>query len=302
MRPQDLSASEITVVGLGRMGSALARALLAAGRKVTVWNRDGAKALPLGEAGARVAPSLADAISASPISLVCIGQYESWIAMLRALPEDVLSQHVVVQLSTGAADEAPPLEALHEARGARSLDGAIFAFPSAVGTGHCTIYLSGDAQAFTLVQTAIAPLGELRYLGEPIQLANALDGALLLFSFGSMMSYLQATALFEAAGLPIQQLAEPAEAVGGSLKSWIRSLTPALASGDYRGEDVTLNTLHDVWNLARAYADRSGLPSPLLRTFEALSQSAIDAGHGEAEFAAMIEAFRPRHAVARDPR
>jgi 3-hydroxyisobutyrate dehydrogenase-like beta-hydroxyacid dehydrogenase len=36
--------SDVSVVGLGSMGSALARALVGAGREVTVWNRTSAKA------------------------------------------------------------------------------------------------------------------------------------------------------------------------------------------------------------------------------------------------------------------
>jgi phosphoglycerate dehydrogenase-like enzyme len=40
--------SEVSVIGLGAMGSALARALLHNGDRVTVWNRTSAKAEPLG--------------------------------------------------------------------------------------------------------------------------------------------------------------------------------------------------------------------------------------------------------------
>ena len=39
--------SEVIVIGLGNMGSALARALLENGRAVTVWNRSSEKAAPL---------------------------------------------------------------------------------------------------------------------------------------------------------------------------------------------------------------------------------------------------------------
>jgi 3-hydroxyisobutyrate dehydrogenase-like beta-hydroxyacid dehydrogenase len=46
--------SEITVIGLGNMGSALARALLESGCAVTVWNRSLQKAAPLADNGAVV--------------------------------------------------------------------------------------------------------------------------------------------------------------------------------------------------------------------------------------------------------
>ncbi len=44
--------SEVSVIGLGAMGSALVRALLRAGHRVTVWNRTSAKAEPLVREGA----------------------------------------------------------------------------------------------------------------------------------------------------------------------------------------------------------------------------------------------------------
>ena len=43
--------SEVTVIGLGNMGSALARALLENGRAVTVWNRSPEKAASPGGTG-----------------------------------------------------------------------------------------------------------------------------------------------------------------------------------------------------------------------------------------------------------
>jgi len=39
--------ADVTVLGLGTMGSALARALVAARHQTTVWNRNPAKATPL---------------------------------------------------------------------------------------------------------------------------------------------------------------------------------------------------------------------------------------------------------------
>src|SRR5918996_263690 len=50
---------EVSVIGLGAMGSALARALLSNGHRVTVWNRTSAKAEALVQDGAVLAHSAA---------------------------------------------------------------------------------------------------------------------------------------------------------------------------------------------------------------------------------------------------
>ena len=64
--------SEVTMIGLGAMGTALALALLRAEHSVTVWNRSPEKLAPLEALGASAATSVADAIQSSPVILVCI--------------------------------------------------------------------------------------------------------------------------------------------------------------------------------------------------------------------------------------
>ncbi len=57
--------SDVTVVGLGEMGAALAAAFIRSGKKVTIWNRTRDKAHELTRNGAAFAASVADAIAAS---------------------------------------------------------------------------------------------------------------------------------------------------------------------------------------------------------------------------------------------
>ena len=67
--------SDITVIGLGLMGSALARAIQQAGHELTVWNRSPAKMQPFINDGVAGAPDVVSAITASPVILVCIDNY-----------------------------------------------------------------------------------------------------------------------------------------------------------------------------------------------------------------------------------
>ena len=113
--------SEITVIGLGKMGAALASAQLKSGRSVTVWNRSAGKAAALVAEGAVLAPSLKEAIAGSDVILVCVKNHETAMAML-AGEADGLSGKTVIDLSTGGAEEAEALvQVLTEAgRGGRS--------------------------------------------------------------------------------------------------------------------------------------------------------------------------------------
>lgn len=68
--------SDVTLIGLGAMGSALAHAFLRAGHKITVWNRTQSKTEPLVAICAKSATNVSDAVEASPITVICIDNYE----------------------------------------------------------------------------------------------------------------------------------------------------------------------------------------------------------------------------------
>ncbi|MFC7468445.1 NAD(P)-binding domain-containing protein [Actinomadura keratinilytica] len=83
----------VTVLGLGRMGGALAAAFLAAGHPTTVWNRSPGKADALVVRGARRAGSVAEAVaaarswwSASPTTRPCTSSSTRWRAPSPAAP------------------------------------------------------------------------------------------------------------------------------------------------------------------------------------------------------------------------
>ncbi len=63
---------KVTVIGAGRMGSALATALDKRGFDTTVWNRTSSKTESLSRLGLRIAPSLLEAIGNAEIVILNI--------------------------------------------------------------------------------------------------------------------------------------------------------------------------------------------------------------------------------------
>ena len=136
--------SEIIVIGLGLMGSAIARAFLTAGHKITVWNRTTSKMAPLVAAGAEGASGAGAAVSASPVVLICIESYPSTRTLLGE--KDVtpaLAGRTVVQLTNGSPDECRHLETWLKSQGAVHLDGAILGGPHAIGSPELMLLYAG---------------------------------------------------------------------------------------------------------------------------------------------------------------
>jgi 3-hydroxyisobutyrate dehydrogenase-like beta-hydroxyacid dehydrogenase len=68
---------KVTVIGAGRMGSALATVLFHKGFATTVWNRTGAKTEGLSRLGLSVAQSVEESVREADIVVVSVSDYSS---------------------------------------------------------------------------------------------------------------------------------------------------------------------------------------------------------------------------------
>lgn len=69
--------SDVTMIGLGAMGSALALAYLRNGHGVSVWNRTTARMTSVGNEGAVPCETAWQAVRASPVTVICIDNYDA---------------------------------------------------------------------------------------------------------------------------------------------------------------------------------------------------------------------------------
>ena len=146
--------SDISVIGLGVMGSALAHTLLRNGYGVTVWNRTAEKAEPLVSAGA----TAAEAVAASPATITCIASHDKTIELLDSLTGS-LEGKAIIELSTGGATEAEALAALLSENGAAWLIGIINAYPTAIGKPETVLSIVGATDVWDTWKPVITALG-----------------------------------------------------------------------------------------------------------------------------------------------
>jgi 3-hydroxyisobutyrate dehydrogenase-like beta-hydroxyacid dehydrogenase len=276
------------------MGSALARALLRDGHRVTVWNRTRTKAEPLVRDGAILAPDPASAVVGSPVVIVCVDNYEVTRAILSA--PDVrphLRGRVVVQLSTGTPQEARDGERWARDSGADYLDGAILAYPDQMGTPEAALLVAGAESTFQRCEPLLRPLaGGLTYVGEQPGAASALDCAALSFVFGALLGALHGARICEIEGLRVDEfgsmLAELLPVVGGEVKQ----LSERIQADRYDGSQAALRTYAAaavrLVQEARDSRIDSGFPAYASGAF----QKGMNAGFGSEDLAALIKVLR----------
>ncbi len=191
------TARAVSLLGVGAMGQALARALLSHGHRVTVWNRTAAKCEAVRQAGARVAATPADAAEASEVVVVCLRDYPGTRALLK--PRKVVAAlhgKLLVQLTTGTPVEARDLDAWATRNSIAFLDGKIMASPATVGADGATILYSGSTQLFEANKTLLLSLGaKPTYVGAAVGAAATLDAAALSYLYASAIGFLHAAAM-----------------------------------------------------------------------------------------------------------
>ncbi|AKH82968.1 dehydrogenase [Streptomyces sp. CNQ-509] len=219
MTPHTQDKTPVTLLGLGAMGTALARAWLAAGHPTTVWNRTPARAGALAAEGARRADGPAAAVAASTLVVVCLLDD---VSVGEVLAGTDLAGKDVVNLTTSTPAQARARAAWASDRGARYLDGGIMAVPPMIGvpeTGGYVLY-SGPRDVFDHHRDTLAVPAGATYAGEDPGFAALLDVALLSAMYGMFAGTTHAFALIRRENL------DPA-AFAGLLTGWLTAMAPA---------------------------------------------------------------------------
>ncbi|RFS87375.1 NAD(P)-dependent oxidoreductase [Actinomadura spongiicola] len=228
--------TDVTVLGAGFMGAAIARVLMERGRTVTVWNRTPAKTERLREAGATVAEGFTDALTLSPVTISALSDYAALVERLE--PVASLEGVDLVNLTTGQPHEADELEALVTARGGRLLDGAIICYPSHIGTEKGVVKFSGPNELWERHHELLELLGTgTDHLGEPVRLANVLDAAQLGFYIPAIGAAMEAAAYAEREGLGFADL-RPVLVHGlNVMTGFLAKREDMIAKNDFAAED-----------------------------------------------------------------
>jgi hypothetical protein len=238
--------TEVTVLGMGAMGRALAAALVTAGRSVTVWNRTPGRAVP----GAVVASSAAVAVASSPLVAVCLVDDAATREVLSTV--DVTGR-TVVNLTNGTPEQARAAAARY---GPSYVDGGIMAVPRMIGQPGAFILYSGSSTAFASARETLETWGEARFLGEDPGRAALYDLALLSAMYGMFGGVYHARALTASEDLDI----------GPMLHSWLTAMLTFLPDGEDKTDSSLSMQAQAYVNLLDASRDqgvRTDLVTPM---------------------------------------
>ncbi|MGW4499479.1 NAD(P)-dependent oxidoreductase [Micromonospora sp. NPDC004336] len=283
-------SGQVSVLGLGAMGSALAAALLRAGHETTVWNRSPGRADDLVAQGARAAATAGDAVRASRLVIACLLDHASVHEVLDPLAGD-LAGRTLVNVTTTAPDQSRELAAWAAEAGIAYLDGGIMAVPQMIGQPGSSILYSGSADAFEEHRPVLDVWGDSTYFGEDAGLAALYDLALLAGMYVMFAGFLHGAAMVAPAGVPATRFAAMAAPWLTAMTGAFHEFAEVVDGGDYTVEGQQSLEFSDLGDILTASAEQ-GVSTEVVDMVQRLIRRQIDAGHGKEGFARIIESIR----------
>lgn len=281
---------QVSVLGLGAMGSVLAGALVKAGYTTTVWNRSPGKADGLVTLGATAATTSGDAVRAGRLVIVCLLDHASVREVLDPLSDD-LAGRTLINVTTTSPAQSRESAAWAARAGVAYLDGGIMAVPQMIGRPGASVLYSGSAEVFHQHKPLLDLWGSSTYFGEDAGLASLYDLALLSGMYVMFAGFMHGAAMVAPVGVTAGEFAAMAAPWLTAMTGAFQEFAAVIDGGDYTVEGQQSLDFSDLGDILAASSDQ-GISTEVVATVQRLIQRQIDADHGEEGFARIFESIR----------
>ncbi len=281
---------QVGVIGVGRMGSAMARNLLKAGHRLTVFDMAKEPLRELAKEGAAVAASAKEAF-AGDATISMLPNDEAMRAVF--VDSDVLpvggTSTIHVNMATASVACAEELTALHRQRGVPYVAATVWGRPDAAAAAKLSIAVAGDTKAIDRVQPLLDAVGQrTTRVGDEPRMANVakIAGNLLVASAIEAMG--EAAALVRGYGMSAPDFLDLIVTALFEVPVY-RGYAEQIGSGVYEppGFDMKLG-FKDV-RLALAAAEKTNVPLPFANVLRDAFLDALAHGDANKDWAAIAK-------------
>jgi 3-hydroxyisobutyrate dehydrogenase len=255
--------ANIAFIGLGIMGQGMARNLLRAGFRLTVWNRTAAKAQALAAEGAQAAISPAQAAAAAEIIVICVSDTPDVEGVLFApggVAEGARAGSLVIDCSTISPTATRQMAAKLAATGIHHLDAPVSGGSEGAVKGTLSIMVGGDDADFTRALPVLQAMGkQITHVGghgagQTVKLMNQ------ILVVGHALALSEALLFGQANDIDLDVALEAVKA--GAAGSWMLSFRgPQVLARDWR-PGFSIDLQQKDLRLVLAAADQAGVPLP----------------------------------------
>jgi 3-hydroxyisobutyrate dehydrogenase-like beta-hydroxyacid dehydrogenase len=280
---------DVGFIGLGNMGSAMARNLLKAGHRLAVYNRTRAKAEMLAAEGARVVEHPGEACTGDAVITMLAD--DNAVESVTFGDGNVLASlgvnTVHVSMSTISVALSERLAQAHEKAGRAYVAAPVFGRPEAAAAAKLFIVAAGSAKAVARCQPLFEAMGQKTFnIGETPSAANLvkLSGNFLITSVIESLG--EAFALTRKSGIEPHQFLD---ILTGSLFSApiYKTYGGLIADQQYEPAGFKMSLGLKDNRLALAVADALSVPMPFASQIHDHMLAAVAQGYGDSDWSGL---------------
>ena len=283
----------VAVLGLGTMGSGMARRLLVAGFPLTVYNRTPARAETFAAQGARVAATPREAASNAEVVIAMLADdsasRSTWMGESGALA-GAKTGAVLIESSTISTQWVTELSAAAKTRGCFFLDAPVTGSRPQAESGELLFLAGGEPGTLDSVRDVLAPMSRgVVHLG-PVG-SGALMKLINNFLCGVQAASLaEAMSMIDAGGLDLEK--SLAVLTSGAPASPLIKLVSSRAAAGDTDTNFLLRLMAKDLGYARDEAKRAGLTAETSSAALEIFKRAIAKGHGDKDISAVVNSLR----------
>jgi len=278
-----MNASDLSVIGLGLMGRAIAERLLQSGLQVSGFNRSEPVQLP---EGLQLKSSVTEAIAASPVSWLMLSDAEACKQVLTSA-RDVLADRWILNGSTIGPEQSRDLAKLVRDAGGHYVETPVLGSVPQAKTGTLQILVGGSEADVTHVD----PI--LKALGQPERFGDVGAGAVVKLAMNQLIGSLTA-AFSMSLGLVLREGVDAEHFMSTLRESALYAPTfdkklDKMLQRDFGQANFPLkHLLKDIRLFTRAAA-RHDIDNHVLIGLQHVLEEGVYGGHGDHDYSSLFD-------------
>src|SRR5437870_4781390 len=293
-----MAKGKVGIVGLGIMGGAFARNLVAAGWRVVGYDIDSARRRAMARAGVEIAPDVKTLAAAAPIVITSLPKPAALDATVTALVQARVPPRVIVEMSTFRIADKLKAEAALRRAGHVMLDCPVSGTGAQAKVKDLVIYASGDGKSIRKLRPlfggfcrAVHDLGKFGNGSRMKYVAN------LLVAINNVASA-EAMVLGLKAGLDAKTVFDMVTSGAGNSRVF-ELRAPMMVKDRYDGASMKMSVWQKDMAVIGDFARRLGCPTPMFDATVPVYDKAMRSGHGDHDTAAVCAVLEMMAGVKR---
>ncbi len=292
----------VGVVGLGIMGTAMTRRLIAAGHEVTVWNRTREKATPLVDLGAVMVDSPAEVAKRSDVVITMVTNPNAVrdVALGESgILQSLSSQAVHCEMSTVLPSSAKAMAEEYAGKGKRFVQAPVLGSKTQIEQSTLLVVAGGDHEAVELGRKAWKAFSTHDWEFDRVEQASGLKLAANMLIAQMIMGLGQTLILAKKFDIDPRIMLDVID--HSALASpMYRSKGKSIVEGNFAPNFVVSNLLKDL-TLATDTANEMDLKLPFAELAKQIFAQAAEDGYANQDYSAVVKTLAEQAGVQITP-